>query len=154
MKNECIIDRDNIFYNVKEHDREEVIRLLGEHLYNNGYVKETFSAAIAEREKRFPTGLRIGKYGIAIPHTDIKHVIKPAICVAKLYRPVAFIQMGSEREEVQVELILMLALRSPDKQIEVLKKIAVFLGEEEKTERLIAAQSEDELFCRMAEIFK
>ena len=37
-------------------------------LRNGGYVKESFSDAIKEREVHYPTGLQLEHIGVAIPH--------------------------------------------------------------------------------------
>ena len=43
-------------------------------LEKRGDVKDSFLNSIIEREKEFPTGLDLGKYKIAIPHTNSEHV--------------------------------------------------------------------------------
>ena len=56
-----------------------MIEELSHILYKKGYVKESYTSAILEREKQFPTGLKTPGINIAMPHTYPEHVIKPAI---------------------------------------------------------------------------
>jgi len=93
---------------------EDAIRILGGKLLENGYVHNTFIPAVLEREKNFSTGLPTDPIGVAIPHTDAHHVIKPAICVGISPKPIIFHEMGDpESADVEVQVIIMLAI--PDK---------------------------------------
>ncbi len=59
---------------------EEVIRAVGEKLYNAGYVHDTFIENALEREKNIPTGLPLsGEFNAAIPTTEIAHVVKSVL---------------------------------------------------------------------------
>ena len=78
---------------------------LGETLIKEGYAKESYIQALITREQEFPTGLDVDGVGVAIPHTDVSHVIKPGIAIAVLEKPIDFIQMGSDDDHVQVEII-------------------------------------------------
>lgn len=97
---------------------------MSEILIEKGYVKESFTKGILDREEMFPTGLDTeGVIKVAIPHTDAKHVITPAILIAKLKKPIVFKEMGSDTNEVKVSLIFMLALHSHEEQLETLNKL-------------------------------
>ncbi len=106
----------------------EVIRNIGGKLLHAGYVRETFTDAVLERERTIPTGLPLsGEYNAAIPHTEVESVIKPGIGLATLNRPVAFHNMVSPEETVDVRLVFVLALDQPKSQVEMLKEIAQVL---------------------------
>lgn len=69
---------------------KEVLKQMASALQEEGYVKETFSDAIIQREISFPTGLPMGGINVAIPHTDPEHVNKAGFCLGILDKPVTF----------------------------------------------------------------
>ena len=58
---------------------QDVFAQLGGALTREGYTKTSYVAALAAREKDYPTGLDINGIGVAIPHTDVSHVNKAAV---------------------------------------------------------------------------
>ena len=74
---------------------EDVLRATAAELFAEGYVKESYSDAIIEREKKYPTGLPTGEICVAIPHTDPEHVNDAAICLSILEKPVISNLFGS-----------------------------------------------------------
>lgn len=89
------LDESLIFTNLHAKTNTEVMEQLGETLIKEGYAKESYIQALITREQEFPTGLDVDGVGVAIPHTDVSHVIKPGIAIAVLEKPIDFIQMGS-----------------------------------------------------------
>lgn len=119
---------------------EEIIQAVGAELYNAGFVKETFAQAAIEREKNLPTGLPLaGGLNAAIPHTEIEHVIKPALGLVTLTKEVNFQNMVSPSESVPVRMVFVLALEQPKAQIEMLQEIASVLQNPELVKRLLEA---------------
>lgn len=103
----------------------EALKKIGAVLVETGYVKESYIDAIIEREKNFPTGLPTGENGVAIPHTDVCHVIRPMIAVGILKKPVLFKNMGDHNQEVPVKIVFMLAMNNCDNQV---KLLSAFMG--------------------------
>lgn len=119
---------------------KEVIETLGERLFQAGYVHSSFVQAALDRESQLPTGLPLeGKYNAAIPHTDIEHVIKPALALATLTRPVDFQNMVLPEEKVPVQLVILMALEQAKTQVEMLQEIAAVLQDSTIIEKLILA---------------
>jgi len=116
---------------VKTDSREGILKRLTSLLIDNGFVKESYLPAILEREKQFPTGLPTEGVGVAIPHADTEHVIKPGISIATLNEPVKFNVMGSLNEQVEVSIIFMLALTDPNMQLELLQNLVQVLQNKE-----------------------
>lgn len=107
---------------------EDAIRTLGGQLLEKGYVHDTFIAAVLEREQNFATGLPTEPVGVAIPHTDARHVIKPAIAVGISPQPITFHEMGDpDGAEVPVQVILMLAMPDPAQVTVMLKRLVSIL---------------------------
>ena len=126
---------------------EEVIRVLGGKLRDQGFVKDDFVEAALERERNLPTGLPLGgEYNAAIPHVDIEYVNKPALGLATLKRDVVFYNMVESDEEVPCRLIIMLALDQPKSQVEMLQSVAAVLQNPETIRSLVNAKTREEVF--------
>ena len=124
---------------------EEAIALCGEALHEAGVVGEDFATACVEREKNFPTGLDIDGMGVAIPHTDVSHVNRPAIAIAVLKNPVTFIQMGTDDEEVGVKLVFMLAVTDPSAHIDELQRIIEIIQDKAVLEKLFETTDKEKI---------
>ena len=85
-----LIEEENFFIKSEAKTYQEIIKELGEHLFSKGYVKDTFTQAVLDREEAYPTGLQAPGGGVAIPHTDSEHVITSALSIATLDEPVDF----------------------------------------------------------------
>lgn len=114
---------DLIFTKMVAKSREEALSYLSKHLYEKGFVKESFCEAIINREKKYPTGLQIREGGVAIPHTESSHVHKDAIAVGVLITPVSFQRMDIADQLVEVEVIFMLALSQNHGHLQVLSEL-------------------------------
>lgn len=127
-------------------EAEEVVTALGNLLEEAGYVKDTFVRAALTREQSMPTGLPLmGDANAAIPHTDIEHVLKPGVALATLTKPVVFQNMANPEESVSVKIVFLLALDQPKAQIEMLQEIAGVLQNPELIEKLVKADTPDEI---------
>ena len=60
-------------------DKKELLQKLSKTLFDKGFVTDGFASAIVEREEPIPTGLRLEKTAVAIPHTYSEYVKKPFI---------------------------------------------------------------------------
>ncbi|SCL92563.1 MULTISPECIES: PTS sugar transporter subunit IIA [Tissierellales] len=123
MKDTDMIKKELIYLDTKAKNKEELLSKLSDILYEKGYVKESFKQAIIDREKIYPTGLPTLGAKVALPHTDTEHVIKPAILVSTLEKPVKFIEMGNGTTVLDVEMVFMLAVKNPSHQVKVLQKL-------------------------------
>lgn len=125
---------------------QEVITCLGELLYQAGFVHQTFAQAALDREAKMPTGLPLeGKYNAAIPHTDIEHVIKPALAIAALKQPVVFQNMIEPEQAVPVQLVILMALEQAKTQVEMLQEIAGVLQDPTVIEKLVNANNYEQV---------
>lgn len=146
-----LLDRDAVCLKLDARDAADVIENLGIRLYIDGYVKDTFVDAAMAREQKLPTGLPLGgEVNAAIPHTDVIHVLKPGVALATLKRPVVFKNMIQPDEDVNVRLVFLLSLEHPKSQIEMLQEIAGVLQRPETVEKLIAAQTLEDVQSALA----
>lgn len=117
------IDPELVIMNLEASSDQEALEILARRLFEKGYVKESYVQAVKNREKTFPTGLEMNDTGIALPHTDSIHVNQQAIAIGVLKRPVAFVEMGTESDPVNVELMFMLAVKKADSQVNFLGRL-------------------------------
>jgi PTS system galactitol-specific IIA component len=144
--NEIQISLENILVNEIVDNNEEIIRRLGQLLHNNGYVKDSYTQAVLDREIIFPTGLQTKSLGFAIPHTDAEHVEISTVAIATLEKPVNFRAMGSPDDEISVSIVMMLAVNDPKQVVNTLVKVISILENEVTIEKLVKATTSVEIF--------
>ncbi len=118
-------------------DREHLLGMMAAVVVENGHGKPSLVAAIAERERRFPTGLPT-PVPSAIPHTDAIHVVHSGLAVATLAEPVTFAQMGGSGDELPAQIVVLLCITEPEKQVEALQQVLARLGDEAAVRELLA----------------
>lgn len=101
----------------------EVIIQLGARLQTAGLVKASWTQATLEREKVFATGLPTPEVGVAIPHTDVEHVLAQGIAVGVLEQPVLFGEMGNPDQAVPVRVVCALAVAQSEKLVTLLQQL-------------------------------
>ncbi|AEE90804.1 putative PTS IIA-like nitrogen-regulatory protein PtsN [Tepidanaerobacter acetatoxydans Re1] len=140
-----LINEELIIVNAKVTSQKEIFEMLFKKLLNNGYVRKSFLVGIMNREKVFPTGLFLGSNNIAIPHTDAEHVIKPAIALATLEKPVIFKNMANPIEDLPVNIVFMLALNSPHAQVNMLQQLVSLFQNNTFLQKILEAEGGDEI---------
>ncbi len=109
-----------------------VIEVLAGKLHREGLVVAEYGQQTYAREVEHPTGLPTKPFCIAFPHADADGVKVSALALATLSKPVAFKNMGDPEEDLQVFLVLMLANRNPEEQIQTLRNLALLFGQPNK----------------------
>ena len=137
------LDKSVIVPDLEAETWEDVMKSLGQKLIDEGYTKESYIDALLTREKDFPTGLDIDGLGVAIPHTDVSHVNKAGIAIGVLKKPVTFIQMGSDDEEIGVKLVFMLAVTDTNAHIDELQRIIEIIQYKDVLEKLFTVTDKD-----------
>lgn len=126
-------------------DDQAVLNVLADRLLEAGHVSGTFRDAVLDRERRFPTGLPTA-VPAAIPHTDPEHVLHAGLAVATLASPVSFGEMGGSGEtRVEVQLVVMLALKDAHSQIGALQHLVSCLQDSDAVRELLAAPDDQDL---------
>jgi PTS system galactitol-specific IIA component len=125
-------------FNVSAESRNEVIETLANLFDKYGFVHEAYLDAVLEREKTMPTGLMTKAGGIAIPHTDVEHVKKSGIAIARMKSPVKFYNMGNPTEQVDVNIVFLLAIAEKEQVNPFLRKMAELLQNEPAFLKLLA----------------
>jgi len=118
-----------VFCALEADDSDQVIQILADSLHRAGMVGVNYGKASIAREEEHPTGLPTRPFPIAFPHADAEGVNHSALAVACLKEPVTFKNMADPDEDLPVEIVIMLANKSPEEQIETLRRLAELFGE-------------------------
>jgi len=151
------LNKDLIINNLEAETTDDIFHVLSEKLIKANFVKDSFYNGLVERESKFPTGLTLGKYNVAIPHTDVIHVIKPAIAIATLKNPVVFNNMDGDGK-VSVNIVFAMALNEPHSQIMMLQQLMLLIQNEDVLKCMMDAKDSEELYdivskfeCKLAQ---
>ncbi|MDR0452948.1 MAG: PTS sugar transporter subunit IIA [Treponema sp.] len=118
------VTEENVLIGVDAGCKEDVIRLLTELLVKSGCVTPEYYDVLIKREEEYPTGLPTEGAKVAIPHGFSEgSVIKPALAIATLKRPVVFRNMVSRDEEIPVEIVFLFALADAEEGGEDLHRV-------------------------------
>lgn len=139
------LSKDLIINNLEAKTTDDVFYALSQMLLKANYVKDSFYDGLVKREMKFPTGLTLGKYNVAIPHTDAIHVIKPAIAIATLKNPVTFNNMDGDGQ-AEVNVVFAMVLKEPHSQILMLQQLMLLIQNEDLLKRLHDANDTNEIY--------
>ncbi|MBU3186273.1 PTS sugar transporter subunit IIA [Clostridium estertheticum] len=139
------LSKDLIINNLEAETTDDIFYALSKMLLKANYVKDSFYDGLVARESKFPTGLTLGKYNVAIPHTDAIHVLKPAIAIATLKNPVTFTNMDGDGE-VNVNVVFCMILKEPHSQISMLQQLMFLIQNEDVLKSLSEATDSIELY--------
>lgn len=142
---ESMLHDDLIFLDYPAKEREELLTELIAILEEKGYVRESYREALLTRERKYPTGLNTPGIPLAMPHAEARHVIKPAILVARLQKPVLFKEMGGSGRDVLARFVFMLAVSDPAGHLAMLSKFMSIFSQEEKLKALYAMEDKKAL---------
>lgn len=145
-----LLRKELVNVNLEASTKEDLLRKLANEFLDEGLVKPSFPQAILDREAVYPTGLPAVAFDIAIPHCAASNVNETSMAVATLAHPVEFQQMGSAEITLHPEVVFMLAIQDPDKQLETLQKIMAVIQDRELLENIRAAKNADELYGLLA----
>jgi len=133
-------------------NKREVITALGELMFKGGYVKDTYLAAVLDREEKMPTGLMTQVYGIAIPHSDPEFVNRSAIAIAALEHPVNFKNMANPDEDIPVYLVLLLAIAEKGSVTKVLARLAEAFLNPSALNQFLAQKTSQQLSAHLSDL--
>lgn len=130
---------------------EDVERTMAGALHDADFVKDSYCQAILDREVDFPTGLYSGGVNVAIPHCDISHVNKGAMCVGVLKDPVPWGRMEDKTQTCDVRLVAMLALTDPKDHLATLRKVMNLVQDQQLAEHIVKSDDPAEIYGLVAE---
>lgn len=121
MENKFRFDADLIVSSLSASTKEEAIKTLAQKLVEKDFVSSLYYKNVIEREKVYPTGLKASGGVIAMPHAFDPSVKGTHVVIGITKNKIPFYNMENMDEELQVEIIFLLAINDAKKQIEMLK---------------------------------
>lgn len=149
-----LFQKELIKLNAEFSSTDEMFEALSNDLIENGYAETSFKQAIIEREKEFPTGLSTETEQLAIPHTDTKHIKKPFIYIVKLNQPLRFLQMATTDTWLDINIIFMLGIKEPSKQVGLLSLIIDKFKDEQFVNMFNSISTEEEMLAILQKQFR
>lgn len=140
-----ILNEENILLNQQFDNKTDAIKATGQILVDKGYVEASYINAMMQREELSSTYM--GNF-VAIPHgtEDAKSaVLNSGLSVIQVPGGVDF---GGGNI---VKFLIGIAGKG-DEHLEILSKIAIVLSEEENVEKLVQAQSKEEIIELLSEV--
>lgn len=147
-----LIREEHILVDLEADSAEQVIEVLCRRLIKTGYAVEGFCKDVWAREQEYPTGLPTEPLGVAIPHADPDHVLKSAVCLGVLSKPVPFIQMGIDSSaKVEAALVFLLAIKEKEKQVVMIQQLVETIQNPVLLQELSAVRNPKAAFTLIAE---
>jgi PTS system galactitol-specific IIA component len=137
--------------NVMTDNREKALRHLAGLLEKQGFVDSAYAGKILEREAKYPTGLNFSRIAIAIPHSDSDYVKKSAIAIGRCPNKPMFGSMENSTEQIGVDMVVMLAMRNPERHLMILNNLMEMFTSEENCKVLLGCDS-TETVCQLFKI--
>ena len=103
--------------------REEYFLETSEKLIESGKVDSDFYNSILEREKLYPTGLKLNGRAVAIPHTEHTHILYESVIIDVFEKPIKFRNIENTDEVLEVDMSFMLLLTKDSSHVEVLRQL-------------------------------
>lgn len=144
-KGQSWLREDLVIVPLRAKNATEAITQLGERLQIGGFVKVSWIQATLEREKTFATGLPIPEIGVAIPHTDVEHVLQPAMAIGVLEQPVDFGEMGNPEAAVAVRLVCALAVAHSELLVTLLQQLIKLFQTPGQLKQIVNSQNAAEI---------
>lgn len=111
-RNKMYFKEDLIFLDLEFGDKFEFFKYIGERLFEKKIVHRKFSEEITKREMKYPTGLPISPYAVAIPHCNPKFVVKNTISIVRFKNKIEFCEMGTLDKKINVKFAFVLTMNA------------------------------------------
>ncbi len=129
-----VLDERLVLLGLEADTAEEALRALAGKLVELHKVKSSYPDAVVAREKIYPTGLEAKPVNAAVPHCSNDYTLSDAIAVAVLAHPVEFVQV-----------LVMLAVVDPAKQVPTLVDVMELLDDEKTMSAIVSAKTPQEV---------
>lgn len=146
------LNQQLVFLNKSYTSSDALFDDIGGQISARGFGTGQFVEKLKEREGNFPTGLNLGNYGVAIPHTDPEYITEQFISVATLNEPVSFKSMDNIEVEVPVRLVFILGLTKADNQLLVLQTLMQVIQDEQLVKEIMQEKSIKDVLSALEKI--
>lgn len=139
--------RELVQLDIPINNQTELFQKMANVLYEKGFVKDTYLESLSVRENNYPTALPVEPYPVAIPHTNVEHIIRPFIAPVRLKEPIEWREMANNDAIHQVRFVFMLGFLKSDEHVELLQVLVENFQDEELMQKLVDAKDADEYFA-------
>lgn len=146
MKRDMLF-RELVQLDMPVNNQTELFQNMANVLYEKGFVKDTYLESLLVREENYPTALPVEPYPVAIPHTNVEHIIRPFIAPVRLKEPIEWREMANNDAIHQVRFVFMLGFLKSDEHVELLQVLVENFQDEELMQKLVDAKDADEYFA-------
>lgn len=129
-------------------NREEALRYLAGLLAKQGFIDAGYVSKVIEREKSYPTALQFESIAIAIPHGDAESVSISSIAIGRCREKMLFHSMEDPTETINVDMIVLLAVKDPKKHMIVLNNLMEMFAKRDICKRLLS-ETDAEAVCQI-----
>lgn len=136
-----MLKRENVRILPEVADWQQAVQISIDPLIEGGYVEQRYVDGVFENTEKY------GPYYVLAPDLALIHaraeqgVISRQLAVTVLRKPIRFSPDGYE-----VRLLIALAAEDPKSHTQCLKQLAGIIGDEERMEKILEAQSCDEIY--------
>ena len=125
---ESIVTKEQVLVGVDCLTKDEALRLIAQTAVDQGIGVDAdmVYSAFLEREKLGPTGM---EDGLAIPHAKSDGILRPAVCLAKFDKPIAWESLDGNPVTVAVALFVPTG-EAGTTHVRLLSKVAVLASRE------------------------
>lgn len=140
-----LFNKDLIWTNPDLTNAEAVFEMVFEKASNLNLVNDNFLEKIKLREVKYPTGIQLERYGVAIPHTDADTIREQFIGVITSKEGVPFKRMDDPNQQVEANVIFVLGLKEPHQQLEALQQLMAIIQNEDTVDVLVNRSNVEEI---------
>ena len=141
-----LIKKDNIQIIENNITQLDFFKMVGDLLEKDGYVTKDFSQQLSMREISYPTGLRLGKCCVAIPHVEGQYSKKSTIFISLLKHTISWRNMEDIDEILPVSIVFNLVLTNQEKHITVLQELIKMIQNENLIEKINNAYTAEQIY--------
>ena len=148
-----MINEEFVYCNVDFSTSEEMLTTVSKDLFIAGFVTDMYGKKIIEREKKYPTGLKLDGLNIAICHTDPEYVLKNTLFFVRPKHAIKF-KNAETLEDIDVDLVIGLAFSSGEEHLKILSFLAGLLSDSLCIHKIKESNTPKQLVMTMKEIFR
>lgn len=122
-------------------ERDDVLKHLSGLLEQRSCIEPPYAQAVIERERSFPTGLSFKSIAIAIPHADSDCVRMSSLAIGRCTAHPLFNSMEHPNEAIAVDVVVLLAIKSPEAHLAMLSNLINFFTVDENCAAIRSADN-------------
>lgn len=149
-----MFSQDTVFLNIEATNEMELFYQVAMALKEKDFVTAEYYDGLIKREREFPTGLRIAKYGVAIPHTDPEYIVRNFIAVVRMKEPVQFSLMEDNNITDYMNICFFIGLKEGKESPKVLMNLITLIQNSDLIYSIMKEMKEERVVNMILEAIK